>query len=422
MNNGNILVVDDTALNLELLETILDENGYEVRTSISGEMALKSIEVQKPDLILLDIMMPGIDGYETCKKIKENPLYENIPIIFLSAKAETTDKLKGFEVGAVDYLTKPFDTSEVLARINTHISLYILKRELEQKVEIIDKYVISSSTDLDGVIVEASEAFSEISGYTKEELIGNTHSVLRHPEMPGELYDDLWSTITSGKSWKSEIKNLKKDKGFYWVDIVIYPSFDLNGNIIGYNSVRKDITNEKRIEVLSITDQLTGLYNRRHFNDTFTIEIKRSIRQASLLSFIMLDIDFFKQYNDTYGHQAGDDVLSSLGGLLKKEMKRSEDFAFRLGGEEFGILYTTKTSQSAQEIAERIRKAIENLKIEHKQSKVSDVITASLGMVCVDFSNKLNCDYSRDNLYKITDDELYKAKEGGRNRLSVKII
>ena len=421
---NNILVVDDTIANLELLETILHKNGYEVRTSISGEMALKAIEMQAPDLILLDIMMPGIDGYETCEKIKQNPIYENIPIIFLSAKSEMADKLKGFDVGAVDYLTKPFDQREVLVRIDTHLSLYALKRELEQKVEIIDKYVISSSTDLDGIITKASQAFSEISGYSKEELIGNTHSILRHPDMPNELYDDLWSTIKSGKTWRSEIKNLKKNKGSYWVDIIISPNIDLSGNVIGYNSIRRDITNEKRIEILSITDQLTGLYNRRHFNETFTIEIKRSLRQKSILSFIMLDVDFFKQYNDTYGHQAGDNVLSSLGSLLEKEMKRSEDFAFRLGGEEFGVLYTTKTCQSAQDIAENIRKAIENLQIEHKGSKVSDVVTASLGMVCVDFSNELSHvhNYDRDSLYKIADDELYRAKEGGRNRLSVKNI
>lgn len=420
MNKMNILVVDDTVANLELLETILHQNGYDVRTSISGEMALKSIEVQTPCLILLDIMMPGIDGYETCKRIKQNPLYKDIPIIFLSAKSEMSDKLKGFDVGAVDYLTKPFDLREVLVRIETHISLYKLKRELEQKVEIIDKYVISSSTDINGIITQVSQAFSNISGYTKEELIGKSHSILRHPDMPDEIYADLWNTIKSGKTWTGKVKNLKKDKGYYWVDIIIYPNIDSNGNVSGYNSVKKDITNEKRIEMLSITDELTGLYNRRHFNNTIENEIKRALRQGSTLSFLMLDVDFFKSYNDTYGHQAGDNVLSSLGKVLLKELKRTEDFAFRLGGEEFGVIYTTKTCASAQKIAQSIRKSIENLKIEHKNSKAADVVTVSLGLMCIDFSNKLNFNYDSDSLYKITDDELYKAKEGGRNRLSVK--
>lgn len=422
MSKENILVVDDTLANLELLEIVLDENGYEVRTSTSGEMALKSIAAQRPDLILLDIMMPGIDGFETCSRIKQNPLYKDIPVIFLSAKGELTDKLKGFDVGAVDYLAKPFDMREVLVRIDTHLSLYLLKRELERKIEIIDKYVIKSSTDINGVITDVSEAFCEISGYTKEELIGGSHNILRHYEMPDDLYDDLWETVQSGKNWRGEIKNMKKDGSFYWVDAIISSRLDLNNNIIGYTCIRYDITDKKKIEMLSITDQLTGLYNRRHFNDTFAIEIKRSIRQASLLSFIMLDIDFFKQYNDTYGHQDGDTVLSSFGNLLTKELKRSEDFAFRLGGEEFGIIYTTKTCEDARIISEDIRNAIENLKIEHKSSKVSNVITASLGMVCIDFSKESNYKYSSDALYKLADDELYKAKESGRNRLSSKII
>lgn len=422
MSKLNILVVDDTVANLELLEAFLDENGYEVRTSISGETALKSMKAQIPDLILLDIMMPGMDGYETCKTIKENQLYKDIPVIFLSAKGELTDKLKGFEVGAVDYLTKPFDLSEVLARIGTHLSIYLLKRELEQKIEIIDKYVITSSTDLRGVITDVSEAFCEISGYTKEELIGNTHGILRHHDMPEELYADLWKTIKSGETWRGKIKNLKKNKEHYWVDIVISPNVDTNGNVTGYNSVRKDITNEKRVEVLSITDQLTGLYNRRHFNDTFVVEIKRSLRQGSVLSFIMLDVDFFKQYNDTYGHQSGDDVLSSMGILLSKELRRTEDFAFRLGGEEFGVIYTTKTRQDSSVIAQEICLAVQNLEIEHKTSKISNVITASLGVVCIDFSKEGNSGYDSESLYKIADKELYKAKEGGRNRVSIKTI
>ena len=123
----------------------------------------------------------------------------------------------------------------------------------------------------------------------------------------------------------------------------------------------------------------------------FAVEIKRSKRQATILSFIMLDVDFFKQYNDTYGHQAGDNVLSSIGILLTKELKRSEDFAFRLGGEEFGIIYTTNACQTAEVIVEDIRMAVQNLKIEHKTSKIAD-------------------------------DELYRSKEGGINRVSIKVV
>ena len=420
MIKQNILVVDDTINNLELLEMVLDNAGYDVRTATSGEMALKSVVSQKPDLILLDIMMPGIDGYETCRLIKENQELAEIPIIFLSAKSEVEDKVKGFEVGAVDYLSKPFDTAEVIARIKTHIRMYKLKVELSRSMEIMDRYVISSVTDSKGVIVDVSQAMCEISGYLKEELVGGTHSILRHEDMSEEIFKELWETILSGKTWKGEIKNRKKNGDMYWVDTIITPNKDLNKKIIGFSSIRNDITDKKVVEILSITDQLTGLYNRRHFNNIFQLEIKNSIRQGTILSFIMLDIDYFKQYNDTYGHQLGDDTLISVSHELQRKLLRDNDFVFRLGGEEFGIIISTDTCASTLKIAQSICKSITDLKIEHSGSKILDVVSISIGTVCIDFSNKENYKYSYDDLYKLADDELYKAKNTGRNKVSLK--
>lgn len=420
MTKSNILVVDDIVNNLELLEEILDESGYDVRTALNGEMALKSIAVQKPDLILLDIMMPGMDGYETCKMIKKDESFADIPIIFLSAKSEAEDKVKGFEVGAVDYLSKPFEIVEVLARIKTHLTMSNLQRELNNSLKIMDEYVISSITDENGVITNASNAMCKISGYSREELVGKCHSLLKHEDMSEKFFEDLWKTIQSGKTWKGEMKNLKKNGDVYWVDTVITPNKDLNGNVIGYSSVRYDITNKKKVELLSITDQLTGLYNRRHFNEVFQLEIKNSIRQELKLSFLMLDIDYFKQYNDTYGHQLGDEALISVSSQLKQTLLRYNDFVFRLGGEEFGIVISTDKCEDTIAIAEKVRKAIFALKIEHSASKASDVLSISIGVICVDFAKKENYNYTMDDLYKLADDELYRAKEGGRNRVSVK--
>lgn len=419
MIKQDILVVDDTVNNLELLEIVLDDAGYDVRTATSGEMALKSVASQKPDLILLDIMMPGIDGYETCRLIKEDKEFAEIPIIFLSAKSEVEDKIKGFEAGAVDYLSKPFDTAEVIARIKTHISMYKLNMELNRSMEIMDRYVISSVTDLEGIITDASQAMSEISGYSKEELVGRSHNILRDEEMSDDIFKDLWETVLSGKTWKGEIKNRKKNGDIYWVDAIITPNKDLNKKITGFSSIINDITDKKVVEILSITDQLTGLYNRRHFNDIFHREIKNSIRQGSVLSFLMLDIDYFKQYNDTYGHQLGDDTLISISHELQKTLLRDNDFVFRLGGEEFGVVISTDNCESTLKIAQNICKAISNLKIEHSGSKVLDVVSVSIGAVCMDFSNKENYKYSYDDLYKLADDELYKAKDEGRNRVSL---
>jgi len=420
MNKGNILVVDDTPTNLVLLEEILYDAGYEVRTSTSGEMAIRSIEAQIPDLILLDVMMNDMDGYETCVQIKSNKASKDIPVIFVSAKGEAADKVKGFEAGGIDYLTKPFDIDEILARINTHLTLHFLQKTLKSKMDIIDKHVITSSLNVDKIITEVSEAYCQTVGYTKEELIGKPYSVLMDDNEL--LYNEICQKIEKDHIWKGEIESRRKDGASYWIDAIISSKTDEEGEIIGYTCIGHDITDKKMIEELSITDQLTDLYNRRHFNNVFSTEIQRSSRQLSFLSFIMMDVDYFKLYNDTYGHQKGDNVLIAIGTVLKKCMRRYGDFAFRLGGEEFGMLFSVNGYDHAKAIAENVREEIENLNIEHRSSEVSTVVTASLGLVSVDFSNKINIHYTIEDLYKIADDELYKAKKEGRNRISTIFI
>lgn len=422
MHKPNILVVDDTPANLEYLEEILDDAGYETRVAKSGEAAIRSIQAQVPNLILLDIMMPGIDGYETCRLLKEDDKFKDVPVIFLSAKGETMDKVKAFDLGAVDYLTKPFEAKEILVRIKTHLSIHFLQKDLEEKINIIDKHVITSKTDLNGVITEASEAFSNISGYSKQELLGKKHNILRHEDTPDELYTDMWTTIIQEEIWQGEIKNKSKQGYFYWVDAVISPSYDARGNHIGYTSIRHNITDQKNIEQISITDSLTGLNNRRHFNTIFPAEIKQSIRHESHLAFFMMDVDFFKQYNDIYGHQDGDHVLSSIGKTLIQYLHRDNDYTFRLGGEEFGVLCSIKNCDKAEAIAQGIRQNIEELGIEHSGNKASKHLTISIGVICIDFSKKAHYKLTVDELYKLADDELYKAKEHGRNQVSMQVI
>jgi diguanylate cyclase (GGDEF)-like protein len=237
--------------------------------------------------------------------------------------------------------------------------------------------------------------------------------------MKNELYLDLWKTIKDGRTWKGEIKNIAQDGTIYYVEAIITPTTDIHGELIGYSSIRHDVTDKKRIETLSITDQLTGLYNRRRFNDTFLLEIKRAIRKKAFLSFAMLDLDFFKQYNDIYGHQEGDKVLSAIGKILKTRLQRPEDFSFRLGGEEFSMVFSSDSCQSSELIAQSVCDAVRELNIEHKGSKVHSAVTVSIGLVCVDFSKESSWSLSDEKLYKIADDELYKAKSKGRNRVSL---
>ena len=289
-----------------------------------------------------------------------------------------------------------------------------INSQMKKYIKIVDENVLTSSTDLDGNITYASEAFCEISGYSKDELIGTNHRIIRHSDMKESTYKELWETITSGKTWKGEIKNKKKNGDYYWVKASISPMFDNKGEIISYTAIREDITDKKIIEEISITDGLTNIYNRRYFDEIFPKIINEAKRKNELVAFVFMDIDHFKQYNDNYGHQKGDEVLINFAACLKQSLHRSSDYTFRLGGEEFAVVYQMETKEKAVEFANNLRKNIENLKIEHKYSSVSSYITASMGLICKN-ANEIVI----DEIYKQADDLLYQAKRSGRNQVKV---
>lgn len=286
--------------------------------------------------------------------------------------------------------------------------------EMKDYVKLIDKHIITSSTDLKGKITYVSEAFCKISGYSKDELIGRSHNIVRHPDMPSSIYEDMWNTIQQGKTWSGEIKNKKKSGDYYWVKTSISPNYN-NNEHIGYTAIRQDISDKKMVEKISITDGLTDIYNRRHFDNLFPEVIKTSRRDNELVCFLIMDVDHFKQYNDTYGHQMGDDVLISLATSLKNNLKRDDDYCFRLGGEEFGVLFKSDSKQKAEIIANDLRISIEDLKIEHKGNSVSSFVTVSMGLVCLRSQDQDIV--NEDQVYKMADDLLYKAKESGRNKV-----
>jgi len=284
------------------------------------------------------------------------------------------------------------------------------EREMKEYVELIDENIITSKTDLEGNITYASKAFQKISGYSIDELLGKSHNILYHKDMPKSFYTKLWETIIEDKIWQGEIKNISKDGKIYWVKATITPIFQ-NGVKIGYTSIRQEITDKKSLEQISIKDQLTDIYNRRYYEEKVIEFLNIAKRKNEKVCFIMLDVDFFKLYNDNYGHQEGDNVLISIAGVLKSNMKRGNDYCFRIGGEEFVILFDTDTIENALSFSNKIRKDIENLKIEHKYNKISDYVTVSMGLYCDKAQNIKN----PEELYKNADDLLYEAKESGRN-------
>ncbi|MBV5278652.1 MAG: PAS domain S-box protein, partial [Campylobacteraceae bacterium] len=187
-----------------------------------------------------------------------------------------------------------------------------LEHRLNDYIKLVDEQIITSTTDLDGNITYVSKAFENISKYSKDELLGQNHRIIRHPDMPSNIYKELWETIANGEIWQGEIHNKAKDGSSYWVYASISPIYNEENQKIGYTAIRQDITNKKMIEELSITDWMTGLYNRRHFNELSQRLINMASRDNKTIGFLILDVDYFKQYNDTYGHMQGDEVLVKI--------------------------------------------------------------------------------------------------------------
>jgi diguanylate cyclase (GGDEF)-like protein/PAS domain S-box-containing protein len=291
--------------------------------------------------------------------------------------------------------------------ISRKLKVMVIKRTraLEEQQIMTDKYVIISTTDLNGLITSVSEAFCQISGYTKKELIGKNHKIIRHPDAPKSLFEELWNHLLAGKSWSGEIKNSNKNGNTYWALTYIEPMFNDTGNITGYQSVQQNITDRKYAEELSVTDQLTQIYNRIYLDKILHKEMRRFERYETPMSVIMIDIDYFKEVNDIYGHLVGDSVLVEIAQILKSNI-RATDTLGRWGGEEFMIVCAHSTQEEAFLLAEKLRLAI----VSYTFTKIGTK-TASFGVASVQ-KNEIEMEFIQR-----VDSALYKAKELGRNKV-----
>lgn len=298
-------------------------------------------------------------------------------------------------------LAKTNERAQYLAQEMTHT--------IRNQMQVIDENVITSDTDMNGKITAVSKAFCRASGYTKEELIGQNHTIIMHPDTPQSLYEEMRNTIYNKKRWEGEIKNLKKDGGYYWVYAIVTPRLNSDGELIGFTSVRQDITDKKRTEELSITDRLTGLYNRLKLDELFEANLHTAQRHNTAFSIILLDIDKFKTVNDTFGHQVGDEVLKEFSTLLKNNI-RTEDILGRWGGEEFLILAPGSDLNAATSLAEKLRQSVAN----HSFKTIGHK-TSSFGVSSFYWGDDQKSMVSR------ADEALYRAKENGRNRVEVEM-
>lgn len=294
-----ILIVDDTKINIDILIELLDDT-YDVVVSLSAKRALEIVEELHVDLILLDILMPDINGYDVCRVLKTNEKTKNIPVIFITANTDEESIDLAYQVGGIDYITKPFKALELLARVKTQFNMQKLIEDIEES--------------------------------------------------------------------------------------------------------------HKELQLLASQDHMTKLYNRRYFADVSVNILDLAKRNSKVFSLLMLDIDKFKKINDTYGHHVGDEVIIALANILKSSNRKS-DIACRFGGEEFLILLPETNMDGALVIAEKIRKLVEDLSVEVEDQTISFTVSIGVAEINLEHENDL------EPLIQRADAGLYKAKEGGRNRV-----
>jgi len=323
MANAKILIVDDRPENLLTLESLLDEPDIEIIRAMSGDEALAHTLDHDFALVLLDVQMPGMDGYEVAQLMRGNKRTRTVPIIFVTAELGNMQFIfKGYELGAVDYLFKPLDPKVFQSKVGVFIELFRQKEALRLK-----------TIELDMKLVELEELQQQL-----------------------------------------------------------------------------EETNEQLL-LLSITDGLTGLLNKRQFDVIFDGEWKRAHRTQSPLSLIILDIDHFKAYNDTYGHAIGDDCLVSVSHSLSGVVKRDVDKVARIGGEEFAVILPDTDLEDAVFVAEKIREKIMSMGIPHANTTTGSCVTASFGVSAIIPGD----DTAFRILIQQADRALYQAKESGRN-------
>ncbi len=296
LDNSLVLIVDDVPTNIQVLAEAL-RNDYRLKVATSGADGLSIARQTPPDLILLDVMMPEMDGYEVCRQLKSDPLTQDIPVVFVTAKDDVTDEELGLSLGAVDYISKPFHLPVVRARVRNQL-------------------LLKQKTDL--------------------------------------------------------------------------------------------------LERMAHVDGLTGIANRRRFDEVLRTELSRCQRMGRPLSLLMLDIDHFKQYNDHFGHGMGDLCLSNVANVLTQSLPRAADLATRYGGEEFAIILPDTDHEGAIQIAERLREAVALLNIRQAPKVAESVVSVSVGVA----TRKPDENASANALINAADEKLYAAKNAGRNRIS----
>lgn len=282
-----------------------------------------------------------------------------------------------------------------------------LAKELKEYHNIIDSHVMTATTDTKGIIQNCSSALCNMTGYSKEELIGQKYNILKHPDTSEKVFDRMELALAKGEVWENEIKNQKKNGEEYWIKLIVSPIFNEHGKIKGFTTINQDTTDKKTIEKLSKKDKLTNVYNRAKLDILLEKELQTYQRYKTNSSIIMIDIDHFKSINDSFGHLIGDKVLILIASVLRSKT-RITDFVGRWGGEEFLIICPNSGIDETKKVALKLKEEIENFNF-----NIDNTITASFGI------SSYKKDDNVDSLLQRADQALYNAKENGRNTVEL---
>jgi len=457
-----ILIVDDLPDNLRVLSAALSGQGYQIRCAKSGAITLMAVETTSPDLILLDIKMPDMDGYEVCQRLKASEVSCHIPIIFLSAIDDTFDKVKAFEIGGADYITKPFQVEEVLIRVKHQLALKVaeaeisqLNQQLEQRIqqrteqleiinqklqmEIAERQLIEESLKvseerLDSILgaiedvvwsmdetmsktLYLNEAVERIYGYPMSDFLEDHNLWLKviHPEDLNRVKNINHTLFISG-SFNEEYRILRHDREVRWVSNQGHGIYDRDGNLLRVDGIVRDITAQKQAQQQLVHDAfhdaLTNLPNRSLFMDRVEQALNHNKRHPQYLFAVMfIDLDRFKMINDSLGHAVGDQFLQAIAKLLVTCL-RGGDTVARIGGDEFTILVNDMREISeAVMIAERIlHKFLQPIELENQKIFGS----VSIGIVISDGEYE-----TADDLIRDADIAMYRSKSNGKGRYTI---